>query len=818
MSGAADSFLRRRREKVTAHASQIGLDFITVLSDPANPLRRILELHFLPGNPGSSKQAAPTELRADNLRFMAGGIPVDGLFTPEIPASGVTTAAGKATVAFGVRFAGDADLARRLGGASVFTLELAEVPNLDPFFSRLDFSLDPDAPLADDCQEDCTPAAGPEPSWASDYLAKDFASFRQRMLDHLAQKLPGWTERSPADLLVTLVELLADAGDQASYFQDAVATEAYLGTARLRISARRHARLVGYRIQEGVGARAWVHLTVAPTVPPSSPPVLTAGTLLLTRVPGIGIRLSPTSPADLAQALLSGPVVFETLEDITLRPEHNQIALYTWGAQELALPLGATSATLEGHDLGLEPGVVFLQVQILDETTGLPVDPGRSLRQAVRLTRVKESEDPLGPAGTADLTEVEWHVEDALSFPLVLTARIGGTAVSGMAVARGNVGLASHGRRVTETLKVSAGRFRPRLRLPGLTWRVPYDAATARDGSAAAALKQDPRQALPAIELSDPGRTWTLKSDLLGSDRFADDFVVEMEEDGTATLRFGDGTLGRPPAESTVLTATYRVGNGTAGNVGRDSLVHLVSDIDAVTAVRNPLPAAGGTDPESLDSIRLAAPGFIDALESESTVDDIVSRVQADPEVERAAASLRWTGSWYALELAVQRKGGKPVDGGFVSRLRASLEDVRIAGWELVILPLSFVGLDIALTVFLDPDASRGRVEQELLDTFSNRDLPGGLRGFFHPANLGFGQPVYLSRIIAAALAVPGVRAVDFDEAPPRPNRFRRFGEPSHGELSAGRIRLGRGELPRVDNDPAAPQNGRIQFFLEGGR
>ncbi len=810
MSEAADDFLRRRRAAVAAHASQIGLDYIAVLPDPDDPSRHVLELHFIPG--GSGKQAAPAVLTADNLRFTAGGVSVDGLFTPEIPATGVTTGTGETTVAFGVRFAGDADLARRLGGAPVFTLELAGVSNLDPFFSRLDFSLDPDAPLAEDCEDECPPAAEAEAPLAGDYLAKDFASFRQRMLDHLAQKLPGWTERSPADVLVTLVELLADAGDQVSYYQDAVATEAYLGTARLRISVRRHARLVGYRIAEGAGARVWVQLAA------DAPATLPVGTLLLTRVPGAGARLSPTAPGDLAQALQANPVVFETLEDITVRPEHDEMMLYAWGAEEFGLPRGATSATLVGRFPDLAPGDVLILEQALDETTGQPVDSGRSLRQAVRLTRVEESEDPLGSGGTVDLTEIEWHPDDALPFALVLATRIEGAAVSGMAVVRGNVGLAGHGRRVTETLTVTAGRFRPRLRLPGLTWRVPYNAATARDGSAASALEQDPRQALPAIELSDPARTWNLKSDLLGSDRFAKDFVVEMEEDGTATLRFGDGTLGQPPAPGTVLTATYRVGNGAAGNIGRDSLVHLVSDVAEVTAVRNPLPAAGGTDPESLDGIRLAAPGFIDALESESTLDDIVARVEADPEVERAAASLHWTGSWYVLDLAVQRKGGLPVDADFVSRLSTGLEDVRIAGWELSILPLSFVGLDIALTVLLDPDASRGRAEQDLLDTFSNRDLPGDKRGFFHPANLGFGQPVYLSRVIDAALAVPGVRAVDFDETPPQPNRFRRFGEPSHGELAAGRIRLRRGELPRVDNDPAAPENGRIQFFLEGGR
>ena len=43
-----------------------------------------------------------------------------------------------------------------------------------------------------------------------------------------------------------------------SYFQDAVATEAYLGTARRRASVRRHARMLDYPMHEGVNARVWV--------------------------------------------------------------------------------------------------------------------------------------------------------------------------------------------------------------------------------------------------------------------------------------------------------------------------------------------------------------------------------------------------------------------------------------------------------------------------------------------------------------------------------------------------------------------------------
>ena len=46
------------------------------------------------------------------------------------------------------------------------------------------------------------------------YLAKDYASFRKLILDRLAVTMPDWRERNPADLGITLLELLAYVGDQ----------------------------------------------------------------------------------------------------------------------------------------------------------------------------------------------------------------------------------------------------------------------------------------------------------------------------------------------------------------------------------------------------------------------------------------------------------------------------------------------------------------------------------------------------------------------------------------------------------------------------
>ena len=118
-----------------------------------------------------------------------------------------------------------------------------------------------------------------------DYLARDYQGFRRLMLDRLSLLVPGWQERSAADLGVTLVELLAYAADNLAYRQDAVANEAYLATARQRISVRRHARLVDYHLHEGCNARAFVHFDVN-----GQNIALPKGTQLLTRVPGLRTR------------------------------------------------------------------------------------------------------------------------------------------------------------------------------------------------------------------------------------------------------------------------------------------------------------------------------------------------------------------------------------------------------------------------------------------------------------------------------------------------------------------------------------------------
>ncbi len=132
--------------------------------------------------------------------------------------------------------------------------------HVDPHFSSYEFRFPtPGSDLDDLDESQCPPHQFPTPQ--IDYLARDYGRLRRLLFDRLSVTMPDWRERHVPDIGVLLVELFAYVGDHLSYEQDAIATEAYLGTALKRISVRRHARLVDYRLHEGCNSRTFLHIT-----------------------------------------------------------------------------------------------------------------------------------------------------------------------------------------------------------------------------------------------------------------------------------------------------------------------------------------------------------------------------------------------------------------------------------------------------------------------------------------------------------------------------------------------------------------------------
>jgi len=180
------------------------------------------------------------------------------------------------------------------------------------------------------------------------------------------------------------------------------------------------------------------------------------------------------------------------------------------------------------------------------------------------------------------------------------------------------------------------------------------------------------------------------------------------------------------------------------------------------------------------------------------------------PEVSKAVATIRWTGSWHTAFVTIDRKSGRPVDPVFRDEILSFLERFRLAGYDIEINAPVFVPIDIFMKVCLKPGYFRSNVKQTLLLAFSNREKPDGVRGYFHPDNFTFNQPVFLSNIYSAALEVQGVASVEV-------TKFQRWGKLVNKELENGVIDTQRLEIIQLDNDPNFPENGKIDFEIIGG-
>jgi hypothetical protein len=781
-----------------------------------------------------------------------------------------------ASVSFERRHATDVAEALRVevqspGDFSEYTLRIAsgETPltGMDPILSE--------APLRFkarcDTGFDCLPVCACDESIAEtptiDYLAKDYDSFRLAILERLSLLLPGWTETSPADPLITLVEALAYVADHHSQTQDAVLTESFLPTARLRRSIRRHARLVDYPMHDGCNARAWVRVILRAGTTGSLGPAIDSTPLgsqilgLLTASPGLPTITGEDDARAIDAALAAGALQFEPMHSIEAFAAHNEMHFHTWGDTRCCLPTGATSAALVGNLTTLAPGMILVLAEVKGPKTGSTADADPTRRHAVRITRISfiKDEAPPLPDGFVDgdplpdpidVTLVSWRPDDALPLELCISSEIdedhGGGLATDVSVAWGNILLADHGRTVTEELDPvptplivgPAGgdacachdddevdgqwpwpTFQPTLEETPLTFAAPLPAAAFDDpggsdlpASAAALMVSDARAALPSIVLTDTDsdEQWRSQRDLLSSSSSAREFVVETDHAGGATLRFGDGELGMAPAEGTEWIATYRVGNGTAGNVGAGAIIHAVTDSAIIESVTNPLPAISGTDPESAERVRALAPASIRVPMRAVTPEDYALAAQLFPGVQRAAATVRWTGSWSTIFLTVDRADALPVDAAFERDLRDFLERRRLAGHDLEVDAPRYVSLEIAARVCVDAAYHRSEVARALFEVLSTGQT-SRTRGFFHPDNFTFGQPVLLSTLYAAAQGVAGVRAVQF-------TTFQRLGLASSSGLDAGKLPMARLEIARLDNDPNYPERGTLTLHMEGGR
>lgn len=724
-----------------------------------------------------------------------------------------------------------------IGDYSTYTLEFRHAA-ADPVFGEVAFRFRPGC-FTNDCAPVSTAqAAETEPT--IDYLARDFDSFRHTLIVAMQQRVPGWRPSSEADLDQTLIELFAAAGDELADYQDRVMNEAYLGTARKRLSLARHARLVDYHVHQGSQASTWLALEVGG----SAAAVLPAG---ITAWSG-----DVDDPA--AQAFL-------TRTAAAVHPLLNRARLHTWSGAFPALPAGATQADLllddttqagveavrdlvrTGAPLGtLTVTVTHLVIQQwLNPATGLVAGRDLTRRQLLQLLPGNDgAEAVLDPVENVWVLRVRWREQDALHVPYCATSECPGGLVGDVSLVHGNLLPAYHG--APHTVRFVP----PGTALPGSADLEYQDAApwgtlcplpdrwiayrvTAPGGELPPETTISPLTGagvclwgveMPSLTVEPPGNPeerWEERISLVHSEDGAeegDHFAVETDEEGMSVVRFGNGVNGRGLPAGASVRMCYQVGYGPDGNVGADTVARVdpaPAPIQLTGArVWNPFDVTDGGAPEpAAEVIRRAPEAFRYRQLRAVTLADYVRRAEEVEGVSRAAAAYAWTGSWRTVRVTVDPTGSTELDDALRGGVSAHLEAVRLIGEDLEIRAPDFIPLEVTVVACVHPDYWVEDVRWEVLEALSSGWTQEGAMGFFHPDRWTFGQELRASQVIGVVQAVQGIDHVDAV-------RMRRWRDAATPVTEI--VQLRPNEIILVRNDPDRMEDGALVLELNGGR
>lgn len=741
-----------------------------------------------------------------------------------------------------------------IGDYSTYTLSLRDpdpakpntaYPGIDPIFDSIDFKFRPGC-FNLNCAPEFDKAPAPASDPVIDYLAKDYDSFKHALITAMQERVPNWIPTSEADLDQVLIDLIAADADETSDFQDRVAAEAFLATARKRVSLARHARLMDYHVHQGNQATTWLALEVATDV---------------TLSPGFGAWTGTAwNEAD--------SVIFINLERRSCFRWMNRLALYDWDGLVTALEIGATDADLrlpaaldatveadadQLRDLFRSGAVPQLLVQQwLNPETGTVNGRDVHSRQLLHLlSGDAAAESVFDPAAGEWFVRVHWQAGDALTRRYCFLVQCPGRPLEKeAALFHGNLIPMAQGRphetrfrppgaplatAVTDSF-VAISEAHYEVTKWGTLCRLPVSPLAYRKTPAggdrppwSSLLPPDYTSPTPSVKVEEAGGAtslWHERSDLIESEGDDEHYLVETDEYRVSRIRFGNNVNGRALPPDAVVKCTYQIARGEDGNIGADTLTGF-DDVaqPEVTAIWNPFDVTDGRAPEpAVEIVRRVPEAYRQRQLRAVTLEDYIARAESLPSVAHAAACYAWTGSWRTVRVAIDPAGTTTLSETARREIEDHLNAVRLIGEDLEIRPARYVPLDIEMALCAHPQYWPADLDAVLQQEFSDGFTPDGRPGFFHPDRWTFGQPLYASQLIGRALAVPGVERVLSVSI----KRLHGLTGPTLDHLDVApedvalsiveSLPVGAFEIVQVANDPDHLEKGRVQFDIQGGR
>jgi predicted phage baseplate assembly protein len=231
-------------------------------------------------------------------------------------------------------------------------------------------------------------------------------------------------------------------------------------------------------------------------------------------------------------------------------------------------------------------------------------------------------------------------------------------------------------------------------------------------------------------------------------------YELDLDEGGVATIAF----TGPLPSGQQNVRATYRVGLGAAGNVRAEQISLATTRPLGVTGVINPLPSAGGAEPDRLEQIRRQAPITAMTMGSAArlvSVADYALFARRFAGIGQAQATKLNTAAHELVFVTVAGVDDAPLSGSAaLTSLASAYAEFGDPAYLVEIGTRELLALVLEARVTLAADyvweAVEPAIRKRLLETFS-----------FDRRALA--QSIHLSEVVAAIQSTGGVGFVDVD-------------------------------------------------------
>jgi hypothetical protein len=248
------------------------------------------------------------------------------------------------------------------------------------------------------------------------------------------------------------------------------------------------------------------------------------------------------------------------------------------------------------------------------------------------------------------------------------------------------------------------------------------------------------------------GVEWSEVPSFFGQPSDATVFVTREDESAQTHVQFGDGVHGaRLPSGINNVVAQYRFGSG-ADAPAAGQLTTIVNPLPGVSALRNPVAAGGGADPEPASQIRRYAPLSVLTFGRAVSGEDYESIAASTPGVARASAVWGFDSVQQRTLVIVYVGNDSSAVSAALTALRADADPNRPLEVKLA----QAITVRLSLTLLVDPKYIADDVKTAVTNALLNPDS-----GLFGANRIGIGEVIYVSRIYQTCLSVPGAFAVE---------------------------------------------------------